>query len=65
MLYAVEGCQGAVLRIYRSDEYNVDYETCGQEAPVDNVISENGFIRIKYVLHLNVSTFGGIAAILV
>lgn len=49
----VEGCQGAVLRIYRSDVYTVDYEACGQEAPVDNVISENGFIRIKYVCEVD------------
>ncbi|XP_067947352.1 zinc metalloproteinase nas-39-like [Watersipora subatra] len=44
-----EGCQGAVLRIYKADEHNIDFETCGQEAPVDNVISENGFIRIKFI----------------
>ena len=44
---SVDGCQGAVLRIYKSDEYKVDHEICGQAAPVDNVMSDNGFIRIK------------------
>ena len=46
---SVDGCQGAVLRIYKSDEYKVDHEICGQAAPVDNVMSDNGFIRIKLV----------------
>lgn len=46
-IHFTEGCQGAVLRIYKADEFKMDHEICGQEAPVDNIVSENGFIRIK------------------